>query len=202
MSLTVIAGEFGGRRLACPPGKSVRPVTARVKGAVFNILGGTVPGTRVLDLYAGSGSFGIEALSRGAVSAVFVEQAPAHAGVLQANLALLRLESRARVMVQANREAFRRLAAEGLAFDLILADPPFSKDRKALPPDVFGDLEALAGSSVWAPRGVVVLEHRGGRPPFPGTLVPFSQRDYGDSTVSFFERGAGPTTPPGRSDSP
>ena len=187
MSLTVIAGEFGGRRLACPPGKAVRPVTARVKGAVFNILGETVPGTRVLDLYAGSGSFGIEALSRGAVSCVFVERTRAHADVLQGNLASLGID--ARILVQDNLSAFRALAQEGKTFDLVLADPPFSKDAKVLPPEVFGDLEALAGSAAWAPGGVLVLEHRGGRPPFPAALVPEEQRDYGDATVSFFRKG-------------
>ncbi len=186
MSLTVIAGEFGGRRLACPPGKAVRPVMARVKGAVFNILGETVPGTRVLDLYAGSGSFGIEALSRGAAACVFVERNAAHAACLQANLDALGLS--ARVLVQDNQAAFRILELEGLTFDLVLADPPFSRDAKVLPPDVFEDLAALAGSAAWAPRGVLVLEHRGGRPPFPPSLVLEEQRDYGDATVSFFRK--------------
>lgn len=186
MSLTVIAGEFGGRRLACPPGKAVRPVTARVKGAVFNILGETVSGTRVLDLYAGSGSFGIEALSRGASSCVFVERDPAHAAFLRGNLETLGLD--ASVMVRDNQAALRQLEADGRSFDLVLADPPFSRDAKVLPPDVFAALAALAASPVWAPKGTLVLEHRGGRPPFPATLVPDDQRDYGDATVSFFRR--------------
>jgi 16S rRNA G966 N2-methylase RsmD len=111
-----------------------------------------------------------------------------HAAVLSANLALLKLEPRTRVLVQGNRSAFRLLEAEGRTFDLVLVDPPFSRDAKVLPPDVFEDLEALAGSAVWAPGGTLVLEHRGGHPPFPVSLVPEEQRDYGDATVSFFRK--------------
>lgn len=176
--------------MACPPGKAVRPVMGRVKNAVFNILADRLPGTQVLDLYAGSGSFGIEALSRGAASADFVEREPAHAAVLRENLRALALEDRARLHMKDNRAAFAALAGEGKAFDLILADPPYSLDRKVLQPEVFADLQALAASPVWAPGGILVLDHRGGRPAFPETLAPWltQQRDYGEATVSFFQR--------------
>ncbi len=188
MSVHVVGGKFGGRRLECPEGLSVRPMTARIKNAVFNILFGRIEGARVLDLYAGSGGLGVEALSRGAGVAVFVERDPVHAKVLRGNLEKIGIE--ARVMELENQAAFSALGPEGKVFDLILADPPFSKDPKILPPEVFADLEALAASPVWAPGGTLVLEHRRGDPPLPPALASLEtdRRDYGDATVRFFTR--------------
>ena len=184
MSVQVVGGDLGGRKLDCPPGLSVRPMTARVKNAVFNILGEKVQGAKVLDLYAGSGGLGVEALSRGAASAVFVEKDAVHAEFLRRNLESLGISAKCRVLVQENRAAFRVLEKEGKSFDLILADPPFSRDRKVLPPEVSADLVALSASLIW--KGILVLEHRGGRPSLPKGLVPTDQRDYGDATVSWF----------------
>ena len=188
MSVQVVGGEFGGRKLDCPSGISVRPMMARVKNAVFNILFDRVKGAKVLDLYAGSGGLGIEALSRGAESAVFVEKDPVHAEVLRRNVEKLGLSSKCRVLVQDNQAAFRSLEREGRSFTLLLADPPFSKDRKELPPEVFVDLEALSASPVWAPGGMLVLEHRSGEPPYPEALAKrmTDRREYGDATVVWF----------------
>ena len=196
MSVRVVGGAFGGRRLDCPEGLSVRPMTARIKNAVFNILYGRVEGARVLDLYAGSGGLGVEALSRGAGAAVFVERDPVHAKFLRQNLEKIGIE--ARVLEVENQAALRTLAPEGMAFDLILADPPFSKDPKVLPPEVFADLEALATSPIWAPGGALVLEHRRGDPPLPQALSPLEtdRRDYGDATVRFFTRRLSPSPDP------
>ncbi len=185
--MRVIAGDLGGRDLACPKGKAVRPITGRVKGAVFNILGHRVGGAKVLDLYAGCGSFGIEALSRGAAWVDFVEREAGHVRFLEGNLEALGLSPRAGVHVREVRAALAGLAGP---VDLILADPPFSPDRKLLPPDVYEDLAALSASPVWAPGGILVLDHRGGRPLFPEAMGPWlgQQRDYGDATVSFFRK--------------
>ena len=186
--MRVVSGSVGGRRLECPPGRDVRPVMDRVKVALFNILGPDVQGARVLDLYAGSGSLGIEALSRGAASACFVERDPGHAAFAARNLETLGLDS-GRVLVAGVREALVRLEREGLAFDLVLSDPPFARDASALPPDVFEDLAALTCSAAWAPGGLLVLEHRRGRPAFPqGLAARRDARDYGGSTLSFLER--------------
>ena len=180
MSVTIVSGLYGGRRLDCPPGKAVRPMTARVKGAVFNILGASVEGTRVLDLYAGSGGFGIEALSRGADDCVFVEREEAHAKVLRANLVKLGIQ--ARVFESPNEKAFQRLAGE--SFDLVLMDPPFAEHPRALPLEVTADLQGLAASGIW--KGTLVLEHRRGKPEYPAGLVPYDLRDYGGASVAFF----------------
>ena len=190
MSVQVVGGDLGGRRLDCPEGISVRPMMARVKNAVFNILFDKVKGARVLDLYAGSGGLGIEALSRGAESAVFVEKDPTHAECLRRNLEMLGISPKCRVLVQENRAAFQSLEREGKSFGLILADPPFSRDRKALPPEVFADLEALSASGVWAEGGILILEHRGGDPEYPEALKKrmSDRREYGDATVAWFRK--------------
>src|ERR671914_22179 len=90
--MRVIAGRYGGRRLQAPPGDATRPTSDRVREALFSVLGPRVDGARVLDLFAGSGALGIEALSRGAAAATFVETAPAALKALRANLAPLALD--------------------------------------------------------------------------------------------------------------
>jgi 16S rRNA (guanine966-N2)-methyltransferase len=115
----VVAGEFGGRRLAAPPGRGTRPTADRVREAMFSMLG-DVSGLRVLDLFAGSGALGIEALSRGAASATFVESDARAAATIRSNLDAL-----GAVGEVSRRDALAFLrSAEGY-FDLVLADPPY-----------------------------------------------------------------------------
>jgi 16S rRNA (guanine966-N2)-methyltransferase len=115
----VVAGEFRGRRLAAPRGARTRPTADRVREALFSMLG-DVSGARVLDLYAGSGALGIEALSRGAGSAVFVERNARAAAVIERNLASLGLEQKV-----VRDDAMRFLARAGGTFDLVFCDPPY-----------------------------------------------------------------------------
>ena len=117
--MRVVAGEFGGRRLQAPRGRVTRPTADRVREALFSMLG-DVSGARVLDLYAGSGALGIEAISRGAASALFVESDVRAAEVIRRNLAKLGAEGEVR-----RQDAVRFLnAAEG-TFDLVFCDPPY-----------------------------------------------------------------------------
>lgn len=117
--MRVVAGEFGGRRLQAPRGRATRPTADRVREALFSMLG-DVAGARVLDLYAGSGALGIEALSRGAASALFVEKEPRAAQVIRRNLDALGAEGDVR-----RQDALRFLdTAEG-PFDLVFCDPPY-----------------------------------------------------------------------------
>jgi len=127
----VVAGECRGRRLVSPPGSGTRPTSDRVRESMFNALGslGAVHGATVVDLFAGSGALGIEALSRGADSAVFVESDRDACAVIAANLAACGLSGRARV-VRADATTWRQAGR----VDLVLADPPY----------VFGDWESLA----------------------------------------------------------
>lgn len=126
--MRVIAGEARGRTLVAPEGRTVRPTSDRVREAVFNALYslGGVDGTTVVDLFAGSGALGIEALSRGASQAVFVETDPDAVDAIRTNLATLGFDDRAEIVV---RDVFTWLAAPTAVVDLAFADPPYELDR-------------------------------------------------------------------------
>ena len=172
--MRVVAGRFGGRRLSAPPGRATRPTSDRVREALFSILG-PLGGARVVDLYAGSGALGIEALSRGAASAVFVERDPRAAAVLRANLDALGVEAqlrRAGVLV-----ALREARERGETYDLALCDPPYR-----LAPELGRSLgEALV--PVLAQDARVVTESDR-RMPLSLDLLPLTdERRYGDTLI-------------------
>jgi 16S rRNA (guanine966-N2)-methyltransferase len=121
VSLRIVAGSHGGRRIETPPGRSTRPTSDRVREALFSILGDAVEGATVLDLYAGSGALGIEALSRGATSATFVDSDERAARAIERNLAELGLEGRVH-----RRDAVAWLDNARGPYDLVFADPPYS----------------------------------------------------------------------------
>ena len=130
-TIRVTAGTARGRRLVVPAGGTTRPTPSRVREAILNFLHsrGAVTGTRVLDLYAGTGSLGIEALSRGAAEAVFVEDHPDAASALRANLAATGLAERAKIMSMDADAALGQLRDAGHVFDVAMADPPYAFDR-------------------------------------------------------------------------
>ena len=184
--LKVTGGEFKGRRLRAP-GKCtrVRPTSNMVKEAMFDILAPYLRGSRVLDLFAGTGALGIEALSRGASEAVLVDNDPACCRLIEQNLALLGLNPRARVLRMDAFLAPARLRELGERFNLVLADPPYSSQ------DVSRIL--LAVPCVLEPRGILVVEHSRlqavpealeacGR-----RLTLLKNRRYGDTVVSFWK---------------
>jgi 16S rRNA (guanine966-N2)-methyltransferase len=177
--MRVIAGRLGGRTLVAPRGLATRPTTDRVREALFSSLA-SVDGARVLDLYAGTGALGIEALSRGAASAVFVEDARPALAALRKNLVALALESAARVVAEPVARAVTRLASGGAPFDLVLADPPYDDADDAL-----SALETLAPA--FAPGARIVLEHASRRPLRPTPVLDHIRtRTYGDTAVAFF----------------
>jgi 16S rRNA (guanine966-N2)-methyltransferase len=136
--MRIIAGEARGRVLRTPPGKSTRPTDARSREMLFNILGAEVIGARVLDLYAGSGAVGLEALSRGASTCTFIEQNAAAANAIRTNLKTLGWSERGQVWQTSMRSALHRMAERAEysgGFDLLFADPPFHETRE------FEDLE-------------------------------------------------------------
>jgi 16S rRNA (guanine(966)-N(2))-methyltransferase RsmD len=119
----IVAGRWGGRRLTTPRGAAVRPTADRVREALFSILGGKVDGARVLDLFAGSGALGLEALSRGAAEVTFVDSAAASVAAVRANLEAVGGEAEVR---RADALRFLRTAAgETRHYDLVLLDPPY-----------------------------------------------------------------------------
>lgn len=125
--MQVIAGKARRLKLITPPGLHTRPTTDRIKETLFNILQPRLDGCRFLDLFAGSGAIGIEALSRGAASAVFVENNHAAAGCIKKNLSFTRLSEQARLLETDVLAALRRLEAEQQRFDIIFMDPPYDK---------------------------------------------------------------------------
>jgi 16S rRNA (guanine966-N2)-methyltransferase len=178
--MRVIAGRLGGRRLDAPPGQGTRPTSDRVREAIFSILAG-VGGARVLDLYAGTGALGIEALSRGAERATFVESAPKAIAVLKRNLTSLGLDDEARVIASRAERAVAPLAESG-PYDLVLVDPPYADLD-----DAITLLTRLTGRGAVAEGGRVVLEHAsgdGGRE-VPGLTLE-DERRYGDTGVSIY----------------
>jgi len=173
--LRIIAGEWGGRRLQAVRGRGVRPTTDRIRESWMAALGGELVDARVLDLFAGSGALGLEALSRGARTATFVEKARGSLVTLQANIDLLKAGPRAR-MVRGDAMDFMRKVEAG-TFDLVLADPPYDGDFAVEVLTLFS--EKPVASSLW-------VEHRSKNPmpPFPG----LRQRRYGDTTLSILMR--------------
>ncbi len=174
--MRVIAGTARGRPLLAPRGTSTRPISDRVKETLFDILAGRVPDARVLDLYAGSGAIGIEALSRGAAHCDFVEHDRRALAVIRENLERAGVGDRASVHGQ---EVLRYLAIpDGDRYDLAVLDPPYV-ERAILAP-----LERLVGRL--APGAVVVVKHHWRTPiPQPPGLAAWRERRFGETTLTF-----------------
>ena len=169
--MRVIAGEYRGRRLKVPPGVRTRPTADRVREALFSMLG-DVSGARVLDLYAGSGALGIEALSRGAGSAVFVDRDPRAVAAIERNLESLGLEQEV-----LRQDAVRFLARARGTFDLVFCDPPYDSASRLAAPLAQG-LPALTSE-----HARIVTESDKRNPlelPFP--LI--TERTYGDTRIA------------------
>jgi 16S rRNA (guanine(966)-N(2))-methyltransferase RsmD len=177
----VIGGEFKGRILCAPQGEKVRPTSDRVREAIFDILGPVWNFQRVLDLFAGTGSLGIEALSRGAQEAVFVEQGKNALTVLKGNLKALGLKSRTWILPLAVKRGIAVLGEKGERFNLIFIDPPYGK---GLVGKAIGD---IVQRGILAPTGIIVAEHSArDEITSPVGLVISQLRRYGDTAVSFF----------------
>jgi len=174
----VTGGFLGGRTLVAPPGRGMRPTTDRVREATFARLG-ALDGVRVLDLYAGTGALGIEAISRGAACAVLVEKARSSLDALERNLKALGIGAAVRVLRRDVAAALMELATAGERFELVLLDPPYEGGV------LEGALRALLAAGLLAPGALVVAERsrRHDLPPIPG-LVLQDERRYGDTVVS------------------
>ena len=179
--MRIIAGSRKGHTIAAPRGLDTRPTSDRVRENVFNLVG-PLDGATVLDLYAGSGALGLEALSRGAARATFVELDPDAARTIERNLDKLRLTG-ARVLRQNATTALAQEAAAGRKYDLVLVDPPY---------DMYADIEPQLARylpSVIAPDGVLVVETDARvEPALP--LEQRTSRKYGSARITLFEAGA------------
>ena len=180
--MRIISGEARGRHLRAPRGAATRPTADRVREALFNILG-DVAGLAVLDLFAGTGALALEALSRGAAQAVLVDSAEPAVRVIQANVATLGYQERARVLRLDVVRALRVLERQGARFDLVFIDPPYEGSAATV------TLAALGSGSLLAPDGLVVVEHDTRNEPAEqhGVLHLGERRKYGQTEVSFYE---------------
>ena len=127
--MRIIAGTYASRRLETLKGQATRPTLDKVKEAVFSALGGMFDGGTMLDLYAGSGAIGLEAVSRGMNQAVLVDQSHAAAEIIRKNIALLGCQKQTRLLAMNDRKALSLLAKEGMQFDLVYLDPPYEKQH-------------------------------------------------------------------------
>jgi 16S rRNA (guanine966-N2)-methyltransferase len=176
--MRVIAGVARGVPLIAPRDRGTRPITDRVKETLFGILGDRVPGARVLDLYAGSGAIGIEALSRGAAHATFVERAPSALAAVRTNLERTRLGELARVEPR-EVERFLRDATDD-AWDLVFLDPPYELRAIVAP------LRAVVPHL--APGATIVVKHFWRtEPPEVAGLKAVRQRRFGETMLTFWE---------------
>ena len=183
--MRIIAGEARRAVLRSPRGPRTRPTADRVREAIFDVLGpidplGTAP--RALDLFAGTGALGLEAVSRGAAAAVLVDRDPACVTLCRDNAERARLSTRVRVRMGEVRRVLGALDKEGERFDWIFCDPPYDT------PDLLETLRRLGAGRVLAPGAVVIAEHSPRNRPGElfGVLALCDRRRWGDSEVSFY----------------
>jgi len=191
----IIAGEARGRRILEPADRSIRPPLDRIRESIFSILLGAFEESSVLDLFAGTGSFGLEAVSRGARRATFVESSRAGAALLRKNIRTLGFEARSEVIEGDALRVPDLSGADRAGIALVFLDPPFKMFREDRPPGgvegdaskVFDRARAALSSPSVSPGGIVVLRTPSswrGEPPLP----PRERREYGESAVLIYER--------------
>lgn len=184
--MRVLAGDLKGQRLVTPKGRTTRPTADQVRIACLDTLMPYLGAGPFLDLFAGAGGVGIEALSRGAPSAVFVERDRQALAALEDNIARLGLADRVRLIRHEVSRALVALGREGTRFAVVFLDPPYAS------PDAAPALEAIARGDCLLPGAVVVAQHPTKAPPpaAPGTLALWKARRFGETTLTFFRGGA------------
>lgn len=189
--MRLTGGIDGGHSLVSPRGDDIRPTSDRVREALFSILRslyGPFDGERVLDVFAGAGTLGLESLSRGAGSAVFADLNPRSLAALEQNVERLKYRSRVEVIKQAAPEVMRTLHRRSEAFDLIFMDPPYG--NPALEPT----LKAVLTFGLLKPGGILVAEHDRADlllnqyADAAGSLEQVDQRQYGRTLLTFYQR--------------
>jgi 16S rRNA (guanine966-N2)-methyltransferase len=175
--MRIISGQEKGRRISAGKGARIRPTSDRARESIFNVLRGEVAGKRGLDLFAGAGGLGLEALSRGARWVTFVDSSSRSIGLLRSNLEKLDLKDRSTVIRLDGLKALKRLEE---TFDLIFADPPYGKAF------VEQIVDSIARCEILKPGGILVLEHHK-KETFgcPEELSILKKRRFGDTVISF-----------------
>ena len=178
MQIRVIAGEFGGRKLEAPDTSRTHPMGERIRNALFNKIASELPDAEVLDVFAGTGAVGIEALSRGAKSAVFIERDRIAQKVITNNIESLNIEDRAKLVRTSVANWLD--TAEPQLFDVIFVDPPYHDTQFSTVTKLFGLLK---------PGALMVLSHPGrSESPTKAGVVVVDNRSYGDAVLTFYRR--------------
>jgi len=179
--MRIIAGEYRGRTISMPA--FIRPTQDRVREAIFNVIKEVVPGSSVLDLFAGSGAFGIEALSRGAHSVIFVDNNIKCISIIRKNLSFVEdYAGKTQLLKLEAVKAIGRLEKQSRAFDLVFLDPPYSKGLAK------NSLIKIGACDILKTPGFVIAEHskKDELPRETGVLRLFKEKRYGDTAVSFY----------------
>ena len=188
--MRVIAGSARGISLTSVKGDKTRPIQDRTKESLFNILSGVIQDSRVMDLYAGTGAIGIEALSRGAASCIFVEHDKQVVPIIKDNLVATRLQDKATVIKCDVLESASYLEREGVKLDIVFAAPPYPLvEKNAYRSELLTFFAILSEKHIIEPEGVVILQQRKAEfqmPPEAACLELFDTRMYGDTQVLFF----------------
>ncbi len=208
--MRIIGGEYRARTIKMPKLAEVRPTQDRVREAIFNVIREKIPGSDILDLYAGSGAFGIEAFSRGAQSVIFVDDNIKCIKTIKGNLASLDENAKMPQLLKADAVgAISRFQKEGRKFDIVFLDPPYYKGsfdpstalragRLRTIRSPMGAVESLAKNSlikmnacdILSQHAFVVVEHfkKDILPRETGDIILFKEKRYGDTAVSFYRR--------------
>lgn len=179
--MRVIAGTAKGTRLKAPSGLSVRPTADRVKEALFSIIGSRLVGSLFLDLYAGSGAIGIEALSRGARSCIFVDDKKRNQTLIKENLIKTKLDGKARLIMLDVKKALVLLSREEVKADLVYLDPPYDS------PDLAFVIKRVFELKIIADNGLVIAEHAYSDNNWAASIAKNRQRKYGDTCLTIFQ---------------
>jgi 16S rRNA (guanine(966)-N(2))-methyltransferase RsmD len=184
----IIAGAYKGRRLATPRGDVTRPTADQVRIALMDTLMPWLPGARLLDLFAGAGGVGLEALSRGAAHATFVERDARAVAALRENVARLGLGERTRVLRGDAERELGALAAEGARYDIVFLDPPYEASL------VEPVLRRLGTGVLTTPDAIVIAQHPTKRAPAAeiGVLLQVRTRRFGETTLTFYRPSRAP----------
>lgn len=184
--MRIIAGKYRGRRVKSPPSAQTRPTSDRLRETLFNVLAPRIAGARFLDLCAGTGAVGIEALSRGAKHVTFVDQSRRMCSLIEANTSSLGIDEKEFEIVNADASDYlrRRAKKEQKGFDIIFFDPPYAADYDALL-DLIGDF----ARQVLSNDGLVIVEHYKKKEPAEqfSALKRYRVLKQGDSALSFFK---------------
>ncbi len=180
--MRIIGGDLRSRLIKGPPSSLARPTRDRVREAVFNMVGGQCRGARVLDLFAGTGAYGLESLSRGAESCVFVEKDPVCSGIIEVNISALGVSERSKLEKSSAEKYLSSLAGKHVKYDMIFMDPPYGFYA------VKNILIMVERYDILSASGMLIAEHgaRESAPGSEGAISIYKQKSYGITSVSIY----------------